>query len=153
MVDDAITVRVFKHRDAVGILAVVRHSALALGRPLLVHLEPIGGGLRLQIIEQPPTTRAIVFDAEFLSIALCNEDTAALIDRDRDWIVNHGIHGERARRESTDRAELAGVGESRIGRGLRSRFRIRWGHGSDCEVSDEHTKARWSRKREESNRT
>ena len=60
--------------------AVVVHSAFALGRPLLVHLQSVFDGPQLKIILKPELGGAIVFNTLLSPEGLSDEERAVVSD-------------------------------------------------------------------------
>jgi hypothetical protein len=119
-------------RDPILFLAVVVHSAFALGRPLLVHLQTVVDGLQLQIILKPELGGPIVFDTLLLPEGLSDEERAVVSDAEGDGVLDEGVLGEECPGERRDGGDggsggwrgVGGVGRASCGCGSWRRGRL-----------------------------
>ena len=113
-------------RDPIFFFAVVVHSAFALGRPLLVHLQTVFDGLQLQVILKPELGGAIVFDTLLLPEGLSDEERAVVSDAEGDGVLDERVLGKDGPGERRDGGDGGSGGRRRGGRGGCVRWRSRW---------------------------
>ena len=87
----AVTVDINQARKSVVPPRVIRHAAVALTRPFLVHGQTILKRLEFEVVHQPPRGRTVVFNALLLASRFAHQECSLVINGERNRITHQGF--------------------------------------------------------------